>query len=339
MKESIYKQLYQLYYSTIILILNSYPESKFKIRWSNHNEFLYDVEIPQLKDKDKIFNISNIKQNNNYTIVKEELSLTEFFNKLNETNQTQHKELYNNYFTYGKYFTKNPDEIYFIDKIEKVFKLCDLDWFDKNLIDSINYSLYRFKEIKINLLELSNSDIKGTYRLDTDIYLSNLFICLAGLIDNLKYKEFPVDEVIRNIEIDKYKRYKRKDTVDVHSILSLINHFRDAVCHKETKDNNKITKPVNSKARTTMMLSGEGLNCKIRYGDGILSVNKQLIPLVKCIKELVIPKELSVISIIDNNGKIKFCDLSNDDEDFPLQKGLYVSQISENIFRIHFPIV
>lgn len=340
MMESIYTDLHKLYYQTIIAILNISPDAKFKIIWSNHNEFLYDVEIPQLKGIDNLLNILKSKQlNNNLTLVSDKLSMSEFLNRLNETNQTQHQELYNNYFIYGKYFTKNPDEIYFIDKIKQVLKLGDLDWFDRNLIDIINYSFYKFKEIKINLLRLIEADFKNTYSLEINIYLTNLFICINSLIDNLKNKGYPIQEAINRIEFNTYQRYKRKESiVDINSILDLINHFRDAVCHRETKDNNKITKPVNSKARSIMMLSGEGLNCKIRYGDGILSVNKQLIPLIKCMKELLIPKELSVISIVDNKGKVIFCDLANEDESFPLRKGLYVSHISENKLRIHFPI-
>jgi hypothetical protein len=163
-----------------------------------------------------------------------------------------------------------------------------------------------------------------------------MFICIEGLLKNLKNKDNSIMDSLNSIEVDTYQRYRRNNVNNISSIVELIYHFRDAVCHRET--NNNITKSVREPGKSLLKIIGPDFKATIKYGDGILDVNKQLSPLIKCLMETFIPKKISVFSITDANDNVLFCDLANDDENFPLPNKFYINKIAYNKYRIHFPI-
>lgn len=326
-------ELYQIYYTIVSKILDSYPNASPGIRWCENSKYIFDVSLPYPVDKNNITEVLRQSNKTNLHFEKQDLSIDEYLAELNKTNQERQKYILNNYLLYGKHFLKLPDEIYFVDVFEFLLRgFKKYDWGISNLIENINYSFFRFKEIKESEIILIETDKTRVLSFELDIYVSHLFICLAGLIENMTYQKYPIEEALNIIQICKYDRYIRNNKVPVNTISKLIKHYRDAVCHREIENNNICSNTVGG-GKVLFYFRGPKLDCEIIFGMGSVHIKNHIMPLIKRLNILLLDKKLPVIKLIDKSGKTMFCDIFiGFDEHIPI-KGYNISRLDNNLFR------
>lgn len=212
---------------------------------------------------------------------------------------------------------------------ENIFKKC--------LLDNIHYSFYNIHEF-ISGKDFIDKMYNPCNNLNLEIYSTFLFINLHGLITDLKVSDNnKINAIIKYQKIKSYKRYKRNKEIEINSIDKVIEHYRDAVCHVESH-NNKITDSFDGN-NFKLLISGIGNEPKISYGGGSLSINDNLIPLIKEIKKIFIPNKIRVISIYGRENRLLFCDVLNHDDNFPIVGKVEINKLTNDMFRFNFPFI
>jgi hypothetical protein len=163
-----------------------------------------------------------------------------------------------------------------------------------------------------------------------NIYLTFIFINLFGIVETYNKKNSGIATLLDNIEIDKYIRYKNRS---VDSFYKMLEHYRDAVCHSEESASSKINKTTAGNVKFVLQFNGGKII--ISHGEGRLYYKEHLKFFIKQIRKLILPNEMDIVSIQDENGNELFFDLSFYDMDLPITSKFDVKLMGQGIFNVY----
>jgi hypothetical protein len=337
-----YVRYFNFYFSTIAAIIKNFPNADIGINWKQDKEILYEIIIPGLDDCTRLVEILTAKEGTyRFTVANKKTTIKDYLSKLENDKQTTRLNLLNNYFLYDTNFSKDEKIRNFLKGYTGLDSFFSLDP-DKSypyraLFSEIQHCMWNLETIlngeKVAEQNRKDINFNRDFFFEINVNLTYLFINLDGLIKNFKDAgNTEILNLIDNIKIEEYKRYKYGKPTKVTELDALISHYRDAVCHSEMSHVN-ISK-ASAENVIHMLLIRQKSDNIIAYGDGRLHFNKELKFFVKKIASLLLAEEIDLISVNDDNGHELFYDLSFINCLFPINNKFRIAKVNEGHFIV-----
>ena len=286
---------------------------KFKLPESVEKDIFLKKIIKDLPEVYQLFNFENSK-----------VELIDYIKILKTNKEDYFEDLYGKFLLFGEYSFVNDEKVELVKHLyDNDFKYEEFNSNNESLLKSVHYSAWKMNEIfSLDLFEQQDKNLILSLNCYWTYFFINLDALIRNLNDNDNYK-IKLEKIISSIPIKEYKRYSFQKDTDIKSIDMLVRHYRDAVCHLEEKSK-KITESF-KKIYSGMMIHQNKNQSGIKYGDGYISWNTDLLNLINQISNLIIGEKSVSIIKEKKNDRYLFSVLLHDFGDlrFPLLKQNY----------------